>query len=155
MSKQSEELSNGVIWILVADASRADIYSRDKRFGDLDLVRSLVRPDARMKETDLASDAPGSTFDSRGQGRHSMEPERTGKQHIRETFARQIADAIESGRQGDRFSHLVLMAAPTMLGELRSRLSKTTLSKVSRTVDKNMTNETQAEIVALLDSLDR
>jgi protein required for attachment to host cells len=155
MASKSEDISDGVTWVVVAAASRADIYSRQKRFSDLEIVQSLTEPDARAKESDLTSDAPGSTFDSGGQGRHSMEPKRTGKQHLRDTFARQVADAIESGHQGDRFRHLVLVAAPAMLGELRRHLSKTTLSQVVRTVDKNVTSETSAEIAALLDSLDQ
>ena len=72
MTSNTNEPATGVTWVVVADASRAEIYSRQKRFSQLEPVQHLIEPEARSKEQELASDAPGRAFDSRGEGRHCL-----------------------------------------------------------------------------------
>ena len=151
MTNKTSELMTGVTWVVVADASRADIYSRQKRFSPLEPVQSLTEPEARSKERDLASDAPGRAFDIGGAGRHAMEPDHTGKEHLRESFVRRIADVLETGRNTDRFQKLVIVAAPAVLGELRAQLSSVVQRQVVAEFDKHMTDQDMADIVRLID----
>jgi len=152
MTNKPSELMTGVTWVVVADASRADIYSRQKRLSPLEPVQCLTEPEARSKERDLASDAPGRTFDSRGEGRHAMEPDHTGKEHLRESFVHRIVEVLESGRNADHFQKLVIVAAPAVLGELRAQLSSAAQKQVVAEFDKHMTDQDTADIVRLIDS---
>jgi protein required for attachment to host cells len=148
--KQDESLT-GVTWVLVADSGRVDIYSRQKRFSPLESVQRLTEPDARLKAHELASDAPGRSFDSHGQGRHAMEPDQSAKEHLRESFVRRISDVLESARNEGRFQQLVIVAAPAVLGALRQQLSQAVQKQVVAEIDKNMTDQDQETIASLID----
>jgi protein required for attachment to host cells len=152
MMNDSNELTSGLTWIVVADASSAEIYSRQKRYSQLELVQCLAEPAARNKEGELSSDEPGRAYDSGGKGRHAMEPSHSGKQHLRETFAHRIAGEIESARNADDFQHLILVAAPATLGDLRAQLSKATQRLVQAEVDKHMTGQGPMAIATLIDN---
>jgi len=151
MTSDTGGLITGVTWVLVADSSQADIYSRQKRLSQLESVQHLTEPEARSREQEFASDSPGRSFDSRGDGRHAMEPDHTGKDHLRETFVRRIASVLESARNANSFQNLVIVAAPALLGELRSQLSSTTQKLVVAEIDKHMTGQEPAAIAALID----
>jgi protein required for attachment to host cells len=138
-------------WVVVADAGHADIYLRKKRFGPLERAQSLDASDARLKEHDLSSDAPGRTFDREGVGRHSYEPAHTAKEHARENFARRITRDLDAGRIADDFQHLVIVAAPALLGDIRKHLSRATHHLVSAEIDKEMTGMDLSAICAEID----
>ena len=152
MTKNTDELNSGVTWVVVASADRADIYSRQKRYSQLEPVQRFDEPRARLKEQDLVSDMPGRAFDSGGQGRHAMEPDHSGKEHLRESFVHRIVETLESARGADRFQHLIIVASPAMLGALRAQLSGTTQKRVVAEIDKHMTGREPAEITSLIDA---
>ena len=142
----------GETWVLVADSGRADIYLRARRRSPLSSVESLTNEQARAKEHDLISDSPGRAFDSAGQGRHSMGSDHAVKHHLREAFAKRVAQALAAGRKAGRFSHLVLIAEPAMLGEVRAHLDNTTAACVSLTIAKDYAGRDPVAIAALIDS---
>ena len=153
MSDTSQTLrKGGFTWVVVADACRADFYTRQTRRGQLEVVQSLAEPRARDKEQDLVADAPGRAFDSGGQGRHAMEPDHTAKQHLREAFAQRVAAALEDGRQAGHYKQLIIVAAPAMLGDLRPRLSDATSKLVTAEFSKDLAGHDPAEITALIDA---
>jgi len=139
MSNGEDRPMTGATWIVVASASHADIYARKKRFSALEVVHRLTEPDARAKERDLSSDAPGRSFNSHGSGRHAMEPDHTAREHLRGDFARRIAADVESGRAAGHFQHLMIVASPDMLGALRGHLSDAARRLVSLEISKDMT----------------
>jgi protein required for attachment to host cells len=151
MTSKPDEALTRVTWVVVADSGRADIYSRQKRFSPLEPVQRLTEPEARSKEHDFASDAPGRSFDSHGQGRHAMEPDQTAKEHLRERFVRRISDVLESARNDDLFQQLVIVAAPAVLGALRQQLSHPVQKQLVAEIDKNMMDQDQAAIASLID----
>jgi len=152
MSRQTSELSGGQTWVLVADASRANIYSRHKRYSQLEAVQSLTEGQARAKEQDLVADEPGRTFDRAGQGRHAMEPTHTEKEHLRTRFVHRITDLLESARQSGQYKQLIIVAAPAMLGELRGQLDAATLACVVAEFNKEMTGQQPDVIAKLIDT---
>ena len=142
----------GYTWVVVADAARADFYNRVTRRSPPELMGGFAEPRARGKEQDFAADAPGRSFDSSGRNRHAMEPDHTVKQHLRETFAQQIAAALEEGRQAGHYTQLIIVAAPAMLGELRHQLSDPTGKLVVAEYSKDLAGHDAAAVAALIDS---
>lgn len=149
-NQQAEQ--QGYTWVVVADASRADLYKRQTRRSPLELIESLAEPRARGKEQDFSADAPGRAFDSGGQGRHAMQGDHTTKQHLREVFAQQIAAELEAGRQAGHFKQLIIVAAPAMLGDLRQQLSAATTKLVAAEFSKDLAGEEPTAIAALIDA---
>jgi protein required for attachment to host cells len=109
------------IWVLVADNSRARLFSTPFNNGELEERESFVHPDSRLHDRDLTSDLPGRAFDRLGGARHAME-QRIDPKHVQAIdFAQQLIAYLEDGRVHHRFDRLYVVAPPTLLGLLRDR----------------------------------
>jgi protein required for attachment to host cells len=132
-------------WVLVADSSRARFFSIDNPKGPLKEFEDRVCPGARMHGIERLTD--GTTRAHRhGNEHHTFPPPAPTKDQEVIDFAREVATRADAGRiQGD-FERLVLVAAPDFLGTLRKKLPAPTAKLVDRTIDKNLTQLSAAEI---------
>lgn len=137
-------------WILVAESSRARLFSAEHKHAPLHEMEGISHPEGRLHEGDLVSDHVGSDGGSVGQGRHNMDNPTSAKVHESQKFAKQLAEHLNTARKQGDFSNLVLMAPPEFLGHLRGSLDKDTLSMVSRQVDKNLTAQPIEVLISYL-----
>lgn len=132
-------------WILVADAASARLFSRENA-GSLSRVEALYHDDSRKHEGDLRTGGKGEVEDSAAHGRHQADPQtRTSEKH-EDIFAKQIVARLKSGLNNDDFDELVLVAAPQFLGRLRDRLDSPLSQRLVATLDKDWTNQNDADI---------
>jgi len=135
-------------WILIADGGRARLLEQDRKSRTFKPTseRDFFGTTAQSKE--IASDRPGRTFDSGGRGqagdagahgRHAMEPSTDPQRHAEYEFARDLSEHLETASNRHRFDHLVLVAAPKILGDLRELLPKTVQGKIVAEVNKDLT----------------
>lgn len=124
----------------MADESLAIVYARKGRRSALTETSRLENEAARMKSGDLLADREGRTFDSHGQGRHSVERENADpKRQAAIAFARRIAAQIaKAAHSGGKFDELILVAAPRFLGLLRDALSSTGKTTPYLSIDKDV-----------------
>ena len=125
-------------WVLVAESSRAKFYTAKNRADPITEIEVLVHPEGRLHEGDLVSDSAGSDGGSVGQGRHIMNDKTSAKELEACSFAKLLADRLDSARIKGKFSKLVLVAPPAFLGLLRENLSKEVMAMVSNQVHKNL-----------------
>ena len=124
-------------WVMVADKSKARIFTiADPRGALLDEV-VLEHPQAREREQTLTSDRPGRSYDSKGQGRHAMGTSVEPDQQETIRFAKQIADHVQVAHNEGRCDRLLLVAGPPLLGLLREPLNTLTGLRVSE-IEKNL-----------------
>jgi protein required for attachment to host cells len=90
---------------------------------------TMLDAKARLHDRDFSSDRPGRVFDRappagrRGAGaHHSTGSERGPHRHEALVFARRIAAQLERERRLNRFSRMVIVAAPAFLGLLRGAM---------------------------------
>jgi protein required for attachment to host cells len=125
------------LWIVVADKSKARIFTVTDRRGPLEHIVELGHPEARDREQTLTSDRPGRSFDSKGQGRHAMgsavEPDK--QETIR--FSKKVADYVQSAHNTGRCDRLLLVAGPPLLGLLRENLKSSSGLEISE-IEKNL-----------------
>jgi protein required for attachment to host cells len=134
-------------WVLVADTTRARVFTAEKPIGALQEVETLVHTESRLHEQELTSDQrPGRRQGSNGTGGHSMGHEEDPKRQEHLRFAKQISDYLEDAHNGRRFERLYVVAAPAFLGDLRNALPKVVAQAVASEVPKNITRLTVAEI---------
>jgi len=133
-------------WIIVADGSRARLFEASSSSSEIFETETLAHPETRLHEQDLTSDLPGRAFDTGGEGRHAMGSSVEPKKHEVEEFARQVASHLDKARTDNRFNHLILIAAPAMLGELRNTLSAETKKLVGTEIDKDLTQHSIEDI---------
>jgi protein required for attachment to host cells len=130
-------LPNANTCIVACSAAEARFYLSERRFGDWTLVDDMENPDATLREQAFNSDRPGRAFDRFGRGRHAMSPEETARQHGLQTFAHDIAQRLSKDHAAGRFSQLVLVAEPSLLGVLRRKLTAPLKRSLCFEVPKN------------------
>lgn len=126
-------------WIVVADAARARLFGRKKKFSPMEELDTLLHPESRLRRDELVTDRPGQVQESHGHGESANEPTSDPKDVEAETFARELADKLSHARVEGRFDHLVLVADPRFLGRLRQRLDGDTRQRVVAEVAKELT----------------
>jgi protein required for attachment to host cells len=132
-------------WILVADGSRANLFSRHSD-GQLEKLEGWDNPEGRLagsesQTDDLGSARPGS----------SMTPPTDPKRHSQEVFARQLAAVLKERCTG--FTRLLVVAAPKFLGDLRQQLDESVRKKVAAEFAKDLTQLSAHELAPHLDKL--
>lgn len=139
--------------VVVADESSAILYTSKRRYGPLQELRRFSNEAARTKIADLISDRGGRSFDSHGQGRHTLTSEKAGpRQHRVTVFAKSVAEVVARDLQSGRCRGFALIAAPRFLGELRRQVGNRVKTPPYATVDKDVVGSDAAIIEKLLGS---
>jgi protein required for attachment to host cells len=106
---------------------------------------------ARQKIATLISDRGGRSFDSHGEGRHTMTREKTGpKTHAAIIFAKEIAERISKAKYDGSCRSFALIAAPRFLGILRDALNTAGNLVPTVTIDKDVVGQDMDHIGKLL-----
>lgn len=151
MMSRSESLSQKTDWVVVADESRAVFYAWDEKYNPLRELSQLENEVARQKTSSQISDRGGRSFDSHGQGRHTMTREKTDpKKHAAITFAKEVAGRVAEARQAGSCRDYALVAAPRFLGLLRDALEIAGHADPLLEIDKGMVGADTAAIEKLL-----
>ena len=128
------------VWVLVADASRARVFSADNRVArELEEITDRLHPESRLHNRDLVTDRPGRAADHGGEGRSAVEENDAPKEQEATNFAREVAGMLAEAAGEGRFEHLVLCAPPNFMGQLREKLDTATRQRVSTELTKDLT----------------
>jgi protein required for attachment to host cells len=131
-------------WVLVADNSRARIFSAEKAISPLQEIRDLTHPEARLHEGDLVTDKGGR--DRGPAGAHGIGTDQVHKQDGAERFAASVCSELDSARAAGIFKKLYVVAAPSFLGLLRKHESNALRQTIAGEVDKNLATQDPAVI---------
>lgn len=132
-------LPNEPTCIVACSAAEARLWRSNSRFGEWQFLTSMSNPSAVNREAAFSSDRPGRSFDSFGTGRHSMSQAKSGQDHDLLLFAKQLADFLNRSIANADFAHIVLIAAPKLLGYLRNELSDVARRALVLEESKNLT----------------
>lgn len=136
------------IWVLIADGEKA-LYLRnrgDAEYPDLDVVGGMQERNPPTHEQ--GSDRPG-RMDGPNTPRSAVED--TDWHRIsKDRFADEIAGQLYAMAHRNEFEHIILVAPPQVLGELRKKLHKEVNSRVVAEVAKTLTNHSVLEIEKIL-----
>lgn len=135
-------------WVLVADSSRARIFTTSNSAAPLQEQETLAHPEGRLHEQSLTSDLPGKDSNRTGSGHHAMDAETEPKRQEAIDFAKRIAKHLDQARSKKEISRLIIVAAPSFLGILRDQLSKPTAKLIAWELDKNLVQQNPDDIRA-------
>lgn len=138
-------------WILIADGAKARVVEQDKESRRYRPAFEEAHFGTTAQSKEIASDRPGRSFDSAGEGRHAMEPSTDPQRYAKLSFARDLADRLTQAANRQEFDRLILVAAPRTLGDLRSVLPDSVKSKVAVEIDKDLTNTPDQDLGRHLD----
>ncbi len=132
-------------YIVVADAARARIFTRDA----LKLVEqeSLVHAEGRLHEGDLVTDHRGGEVqESTSTTSRSSGEEGAATNHQEEIFAKQVSERLYRARVENAMEKLILVAPPRFLGRLRDKLDGPTAKRVIHTLAKDLSKDSLENI---------
>lgn len=142
-----------VTWVLVADAGRARILESRGPGKGLHQVPDTEMHQELPKDSEIFADRAGRSFDSRGGGRHRMEATSSPHRALKAEFAKALADRLAAAATAKSFGRLVLVAPPTLLGDLRKALPPAVASLVTAEIDKDLTHVATQDIASHLGDL--
>ena len=137
------------IWVVVADACRARIFTADKPAGAIDEIETLSNPEVRLHEGDLVTDRGGRRGNGNGQ-RHGYGSANEAKDESANRFAAEVCKHLEKGRNRRAFGKLYVMAAPSFLGMLRKHQSDALRGLIKEEVATDVTTQGADRIRARL-----
>jgi protein required for attachment to host cells len=137
-------------WFLVADASRAWVYSQ-KHPDDLpELVRGFQHDESRKRTSELVGDRPGRAPKTQAGARavfsQGTDPAEVEKDLFADELMSFVIDAMRSGK----FFSMSIIAPPPMLGRLRARTSATLSGRVIHERPHDYTRMKDADLRNLL-----
>ncbi|MDN2567072.1 host attachment family protein [Aquibium sp. A9E412] len=137
------------IWVLVADGEKA-LFLRnegDATYPNLEVVREMHDENPPTREQ--GTDRPGRFNDATSAHRSAVQ-ETDWHRIEKERFADEIADRLYKLAHRGRFEHIVLVAPPLVLGELRKALHKEVEQRVAGEIAKTLTNHTIGDMEKVL-----
>ncbi|TPV96596.1 MAG: host attachment protein [Myxococcales bacterium FL481] len=136
----------GNTWILVADASRGRILLQRRDGAALERVFT-----ADFRNPGLE---PGPTrrqqHQQRRTGPHSAARRDRSQRHAHAEFARELAGTLDQATHAAALDHIVLVAPPALLGEIRTHMSSPARGRVCAELHKDYVRMTDRELTRRL-----
>ena len=132
------------IMVVVANGSKARIFTTYSAHYPLVEIASLVAPEMRMHEQNMVSDLPGKNR-SNSAG-HAYEDEVNPKKYEMVRFARSLSEYLDGAREKDQIARLLIVASPALLGELRKHITDKTSDLIVYQLAKDLTTFDTDEI---------
>ncbi|MBW3097014.1 host attachment family protein [Pseudohoeflea coraliihabitans] len=136
-------------WVVVADGSKALFLrnSGDEMYPQLEVFREEEQDNPPSREQ--GANRPGRMGDA-GSHHRSAVADTDWHQLAEDRFAKELAEILYRQAHKQKFDHLVLVAAPHVLGEMRKELHKEVTDRLIAEVDKDLTNHPVDKIEKLL-----
>ncbi len=125
-------------WILIADSTRARVFTADSPASPLEEIEGFAHTESRLHDREITSDLPGKN-QGVGKAGHAFEQPTDPKKHEVDTFAHSLAQYLEKAYNENRFEQLIIVAGPVFLGLLRSHLSEHIKKLVRFELNKELT----------------
>jgi len=137
------------IWILIANASEASIYTspKAKLFNgntSLSLITHFTHPQSREKDSDLVADKLGHS------GHGTLVDASDPKQLEAEIFAKELLEELEKGRIKNLFDDLMIVAPPKFSGLLNQYINGQLDQMLSLNIQKDYTKDKEQTLIAHL-----
>ncbi|MGN6279461.1 MAG: host attachment family protein [Sphingomonas sp.] len=136
-------------FVVVADGRKMLFFRNDGDAAYPNLVVERVREQDNPPNRDQATDGPGTSFSSVGNGRSSYE-ETDFHQLEEDRFAAETADRLRKRALANNFEKLIIIAPPRTLGELRKHYHKEVSDRLIAELDKDLTGHPVKEIESAL-----
>jgi protein required for attachment to host cells len=134
-----------ITWILVANASLAKLYANLGPNKGLTLVKEMIHPESRQKNSELVTDRAGSMA-SAGNGLGSKQSQTEPKTHEAKVFAQELAQELYRGRAKNAFGRASVFAPPAFMGMLNSVLDSPTAQLITDRFEKDYTKTSEPKL---------
>ncbi|HIE40932.1 MAG TPA: host attachment protein [Thiomicrorhabdus sp.] len=133
-------------WILIADSSKARIFTAENSVAELIEVESLSHSESRLSDQELTSDLAGRANVSQSTTGHVYVGEVDPKEQETINFAKQVAQHLCHELNLNKFENLFVVASPNFLGVLRRACSNQLKKHIVFSLNKNVVTKTPEQI---------
>ncbi|MBX3708819.1 MAG: host attachment protein [Gammaproteobacteria bacterium] len=133
-------MENAITWLLIADASKARLFSmhkarflRDQHPKNLELISCFTHEKSRMKGSELTTDKSGEF------GVGTFVEATSPKTREAEEFALELLEHLESARKSNHYRDLIIVAPPAFMGMLHKHMPHQMHKIVSQNIEKDYT----------------
>ena len=136
-------------WIMLANASQARVYSRERKDGRLTELDDFVHPQSRQMGREIDDSRAGRVekgLGASGHGSTQLESRTPPRQKQHEQFAHQLADYIDAAIKQRRIESWVLIASNPFLGEIKAHLSQHAEKALHAAVTSDLSSFTGPEL---------
>ncbi len=138
------------LWVLVADGAQARFLKYvDRKTGAFTIDDQIFRSHAEPSRA-IGSDKPGRAFDSKGHGRHTIEPRIDLHDEKEKQFLADVVRKLEEAFHNNAFDNLFVIAAPRALGVVRNLVSAPLRARVSGEISGDYTRYDDRNISRLV-----
>jgi protein required for attachment to host cells len=124
-------------WVVACDGQKALVLQNDGDSELLNLKTIEVLAEAHGSTSELGTDKPGRTFQSRGSSRSAVEaPDYHTEAEV--NFLRRVAGIIDAAASQEKTKHLVLIAPPKALGIVREALTPAARAIITAEIHKDL-----------------
>jgi protein required for attachment to host cells len=123
-------------YIVIADGKYAKFYLNTGIGKGISLIDKFEHDIRDTKE--IGKDKPGRTFDSKGEGRHSIEPKTDWHEQEKLNFAHDIANYLNNHTK--EFDRFMLIAPVKIVAEVKKHLNSHTEPMLSGELHKDLTH---------------
>ncbi len=134
-------------WIVIADGAHARVLEHLAGATKLAPVKGLTFDVDLPPTHEIVSDRPGRTFESKGNARHAKTGRSDPHRELKRGLAKELAGALKSNLATKRYEHLVLVAPPTTLGDLREALTKGVRARVAAELAQDLVKTPQSQLL--------
>jgi protein required for attachment to host cells len=133
-------------WVLIADGARARILENNGPGRGLHAVDGFEFTSDHSATHDLVSDQQGRSFSSHGPGRSAIASHSDPHRELKTKFAHRLAGVLLQALSQKSFDHLVIVAAPVTLGDLRAAISASVRTTIIGEVPQDLTKLPNNEV---------
>jgi protein required for attachment to host cells len=137
-------------WVVVANGSECKIFFTNNNGKIIKLLKALYSADSHLQAAYLGVDKPGRIHESNIAARHAIEPKADLHDKEKTKFSNLIVNYLNNGIKTEEFKHLILIASPEFLGEIRKKISKRIALMITREINKDLTHANDAKILETL-----
>ena len=132
-------------WIVVADGEKALFLENVGDAQDYHFQVRRIEEQDNPPNRDQGADRPGRQSDGPS-GHYSAVEETDWHRLEKERFARGLADMLYKSAHANRYSALVIVASPQVLGEMRGNLHVAVQERLVAEIPKTLTNHQLDEV---------
>jgi protein required for attachment to host cells len=140
-------------WVLIADGGHAKVLEIDAGRRGLEAQADMEMSIELPPSHELVSDRLTRTYESKGHARHAKGGRADPHRELKRGFAKSVGKALQARLAEGRFEHLVVVAPPPALGDLREALPKKVRAKVVGEVAQDLVKTPKARLWPHLESV--
>src|SRR5262249_41122979 len=133
-------------WIVIADGAHAKVLEHSADRNRLETVEGMTLVADLPRTHDLVTERAGRDYESVGPTRHAETGSSDPHRELKRGLARKLAAMLAASLAHKRYEHLVLVAPPTTIGDMRDALAAPVRARVVAELARDLVKTPQREL---------